>query len=518
MRVFLSGPMGSGKSTLGPWLARQLGKPFVDLDLFVEQQAGRSVQEIFTEEGESGFRSREQSAVSSILSSTPYGDALVALGGGTITNDDVRRRLLREGVLVTLMPPLSALQQRLGNGENRPLLATRNLESLLQERRDDYLECHAQLDTVAMDRQAILQNLRELLATPPLVVPLGRRTYRVHVGSGVRARLGGELDRLQGSSLGLVTDSNVISHWKDFVTPVGDRQPDYTLVLEPGEAHKNLQSVERVWNAALEHGADRQTLLLAWGGGVVGDLTGFAAATLLRGVRFVQMPTTLLAMVDSSVGGKTGFDHDRGKNLIGAFHQPECVLCDLDFLSTLPDREYRSGLAEVVKSMWLSGASDVAFLEDAMAGIRQRDPSVLQEMVCRSVALKSRIVEADEREAGSRRLLNLGHTVGHAIEADHGFQGLSHGESVALGMVAAVRISCGLGVMDRFVADRLITLMNGLGLPTDLDRYVTSGTWPFLTSDKKREGSSIHFVLPGQPGETQVQRLEMDVIRKHCAT
>jgi 3-dehydroquinate synthase len=284
------------------------------------------------------------------------------------------------------------------------------------------------------------------------------------------------------------------------------------VCLEAGEQHKNVHSIERIWDAALDAQVDRDALLLAVGGGVVGDMAAFAASTILRGIALGQLPTTLLSMVDSAVGGKTGIDRPQGKNLIGSFYQPRFVLCDVETLATLPLAERRSGLAEVVKSAWLDGEASVALLERCAEGLLAGELEATSEAVRMSVKLKARIVTEDEKESGVRATLNLGHTVGHAIEAASGFVGLRHGEAVALGMVAAFRLAERLGAGSTQASQRLLALLRRLGLPTELDRHLDERTLGFMHADKKRKGGKVRFIVPGAPGQTEQRALSVEEI------
>jgi shikimate kinase/3-dehydroquinate synthase len=230
-----------------------------------------------------------------------------------------------------------------------------------------------------------------------------------------------------------------------------------------------------------------------------------------------QIPTTLLAMVDSSVGGKTGFNRPRGKNLVGTFYQPKFVLCDVETLSTLPSEERIAGLAEVVKSAWLDSEESVALLERDAEALMAGDPDATIRAVRMSITLKSRIVHEDEHESGRRMLLNLGHTVGHGLEAASGYRGIRHGEGVALGMIAAMRVAAGIGRGRREETERLTRLLGKLGLPTDLDQRLNSRALEFIGSDKKRRGDRIHFVIPRLPGETEIELLSLDEVRSALA-
>jgi len=499
--VFLSGPMGAGKTTLGRALSRRLGARFVDLDAKIEGQQGVAIAQIFDRYGEAGFRAIERETLARLLTGEP---AVVSLGGGTVTHEPTRRRLLEAGTLVTLTAPLDQLLERVGEGEGRPLAA--KLERLLAERADAYAECHAEVRT-DVDEDAALDALAEVIARDAVVVPLGRRSYRVSFEA--LERLPAIVQGLDPSRVIVVTDDNVHDPWARAAAKARDAAA--TVVLPAGEEHKTVGTVERVWDAALEAGIDRRAVVVTVGGGVVGDLGGFAAATLMRGVRFVQVPTTTLAMVDASVGGKTGFDRAQGKNLVGAFHQPAHVLIDVKTLSTLPDEELRAGLAEVVKAAWLDSEEAVAALEADAERLLARDPRALSRVIRRSVELKARVVAEDEREGGRRRVLNLGHTVGHAIEAANGYVGIRHGEAVSLGMIAAFRMAARLGD-DRAAAHeaRARALLERLGLPTDLEAWWTPQTARFVGADKKRDGDDVRFIVPGAPGEVEVRTVPID--------
>ncbi len=510
--IFLSGMMGSGKSSVGRVLARSLGQPFVDLDARIVDRVGRSIADFFAAEGEAAFRALEAEEARQLIEAGQ--PAVVALGGGTVTRAATRRLLLRAGALVTLTAPASELARRLSGTDDRPLLARgagRVLEELLEERADAYAECHGTVQTGGRTVDAVAQAVRSIVDAAPIPVPLGGRTYRVHVGSGLRAELPARLD----GPLVLVTDENVDAAWAGTIREQLGARVSASVVLPPGEEHKTIRSVERIWDAALETGADRGATVLSVGGGVVGDMAGFAASTLLRGVAFAQVPTTLLAMVDASVGGKTGFDRRQGKNLVGSFHQPRFVLCDVDTLMTLPDADLRSGIAEVVKSAWLDSEAAVAAVERDVDAIVARDPAALIGAVRRSVALKADVVSEDEQESGRRMILNLGHTLGHAIEAAHGFVGIRHGEAVALGMMAAMRVAHALGDEGAQAhAHRLEALLVRAGLPHQLDPYLDARTLSFVGADKKRAGGKVRFVVPHGPGHQEIVPLGLEALRR----
>jgi 3-dehydroquinate synthase len=280
-------------------------------------------------------------------------------------------------------------------------------------------------------------------------------------------------------------------------------------VIAPGEASKTIVTVQSLWDAALAEAIDRDALVVAFGGGVVGDLAGFAASTVLRGVRCVQIATSLLAMVDSSVGGKTGFDHPAGKNLVGAFFQPSRVIVDLEHLVTLPPRELACGFAEIVKIALVRDEPLLAALERDAARLASGDRAALRPIVRAAIQAKIRVVRDDEREAGVRALLNLGHTLGHALEAHGGYARWLHGEAVAIGTVHEIEATERLGLTPRGTAERASALLSRLGLPTRADRADIEAAWPFVMSDKKRKGASVRLPVVTGPGLGQVVSLDV---------
>ncbi len=309
----------------------------------------------------------------------------------------------------------------------------------------------------------------------------------------------------------LVTDENVARLWGEPLASALARHgvsPRATVVLPAGEEHKRLSSVERALTAMVEAGADRDAVVIGHGGGVVTDIAGFTAATLLRGVRWAAMPTTLLSMVDASVGGKTGVDLGAAKNAVGAFHQPSAVVVDVARVATESDRAYASGLAEVVKSAAIGDASLFELIESDPEAVCRRDPARVAELAFRSVAVKAAIVARDEREAGDRALLNYGHTVGHALESEGGFTRLTHGEAVALGMVAALRIGVAEGVTPPSLADRVTLLLARLGLPVDLDAQPLAAALPLVALDKKRRRGAVRFVFLHALGDARVREID----------
>ena len=338
-------------------------------------------------------------------------------------------------------------------------------------------------------------------------VDLGERAYPIHIGAGLIGRTELFAPHITGSSVTIVTNTTVDPLYGDALraalAPLGKRVS--TVVLPDGEAYKNWETLNLIFDGLLTERADRKTTLVALGGGVIGDMTGFAAACYMRGVPFIQVPTTLLSQVDSSVGGKTGINHPLGKNMIGAFWQPRAVLIDTDCLGTLPERELRAGVAEVIKYGAIRDAGFFAWLEANVAALLAKDAAALAHAIHRSCEIKAEIVAADEREAGERALLNFGHTFGHAIEAAQGYGKWLHGEAVAAGMVCAAKLSqraCAFSPSD---TQRLARLLAAAQLPIEPPRIPVERWLDLMARDKKVEGGALRFVLLEQLGQAIVR-------------
>lgn len=366
---------------------------------------------------------------------------------------------------------------------------------------------------------------RSSVVAEPLFVELGDRAYPIHIVDGPVAHPAGHASFWAGflaasgvrNDIAMVTNETLAGPYGAPLGAVlrtaGHRAVD--IVVPDGERFKNAQMLETIHDAMLEARFDRTVTVIALGGGVVGDVAGFAAATYQRGVRFVQVPTTLLAQVDSSVGGKTGINHRLGKNMIGAFHQPQGVVIDLATLDTLPPREFAAGLAEVIKYGASLDAAFFGWLEHSMPALLRRDRAALRHAIRRSCELKAGIVGADEREAGRRALLNFGHTFGHAIEGATGYGTWLHGEAVGAGMVMATRLSARMGLVDAALATRVAALVAAAGLSPE-PPLLAVGDWRhWMASDKKAEGGRLRFVLLdalGQARVTSVDDADLDAV------
>ena len=353
-----------------------------------------------------------------------------------------------------------------------------------------------------------------------LSVNLGEKSYNIFVGVDMLPILLSKITEFKPSALCVVSDQTVSALYSNYCIGAFDgwSLPVHSVTVDDGEGSKSWIGLNKVYDALLQNACDRKVMLVALGGGVVGDLTGFAAATYMRGVSFTQVPTTLLAQVDSSVGGKTAINHPLGKNMIGAFYQPKLVVCDLRTLETLPSRELSAGLAEVIKYGPIADIPFMTWLEDVMDALMNREISAMAHAVQRCCEIKADVVGQDEKETGLRAILNFGHTFGHAIEAGMGYGVWLHGEGVAAGMVMAAELSHRLGLIDEAFVRRLTTLIQRAGLPTKgpiLDAADNAGRYlDLMRIDKKSEGGEIRFVLIDGPGKAVVRAAPDALVRQ----
>ena len=510
--VFLVGLSGSGKTTVGRLLAARLGVRFVDTDTEIERIAGRPIPAIFAADGEAAFRTLERRVVSEVAQSDP---AVVSTGGGAPVDEDSRKAMHLAGDIVWLDAPTDVLLRRVAaNGApDRPLLAgdgAAALDRLREERRFAYAEADLRVDTSALrpERLAamIAENLEQIAGIDTVWVRAPSRTYPVYVGSGLLDRAGQLLEHHGlGGTLRIIADERVADLHGDRLRSALGGAPQRWYPVPAGEEHKTLDQAYRLYDALLADKPERGDTIIAFGGGVIGDLAGFVAATLLRGVPFVQVPTTVLSQVDSSVGGKVGVDHPSGKNLIGAFHQPSLVLADLDVLHSLPPREIAAGWAEVVKIAVVQDAALFDELERSAESLAGLDPDAARSAIRRAIELKAHLVEQDEQDTkGIRAVLNYGHTLGHAIEAASDYATFLHGEAVAVGMAGAAHIAHRMGLHPADAVQRQSRLMRTLGLPQGCPDLPRERVEAAITLDKKRAQGRTVWILPRGLGDVVV--------------
>jgi len=491
--LFLYGPLGTGKSTIGRLLARNLKLPFIDLDRVIETKAGMSIPQIMERQGEPAFRNLETSVLKETVGhafsvTTPAQDKVIALGGGALLLNENRTFVESNGKVVFLMAELHTLLKRLNtDSEKRPLLAgdlREKLSSLLATRGEHYNSFALR---VKVDGKSIEENAHRAQ------VALGRH----HLSAmGEYDVIVGQIDSLSYSNSIIVTDENVAKFHAEKISSLKTR----VITIPAGEAYKNLETVSYLWKSFLENGLDRKSTVVALGGGVVGDLAGFAASTYMRGINWVGMPTTLLSMVDSSLGGKTGFDLPEGKNLIGSFYPPKLVLADPSLLLTLTERELRSGMAEVVKHGVISDPELLSLCSRGLGWVKDH----LEEIVKRAMAVKIKIIEKDPYEKGIRAKLNLGHTIGHAVELVSKFK-LRHGEAIAIGMAAEARYAARVGLATHGLVEAIAETISALGLPIRIpDEMPRDEIILAMRVDKKKSAKSIRFALPVEIGRVEL--------------
>ncbi len=509
--IVLVGMMGAGKTSIGRRLAARLGLPFRDADAEIELAAGCTVPELFARYGEREFRDGERRVIRRLLAGEPL---VLATGGGAFMAEETRAAVRQEAVSVWLRCKLPTLLRRVAGRESRPLLSGGDpaeiLQRLLDIRQPVYAEADLAVDCGDETPDATTSRvLGALLAWHPprrLAVRLATSSYDVVIGEHLLDRAGALLAPVLAQKRAVVvTDASVARlHLPSLLEGLARTAVTTSQIIVPaGETSKTLDTYGRVVDGLLEAGVERGTTVIALGGGVVGDLAGFAAATTLRGLPFVQAPTTLLAQVDSSVGGKTGVNTGRGKNLVGAFHQPRMVLADTATLATLPVRELRAGYAEIAKAGLIGDAAFFAWCEQHGTRLIGGDRDLQGEAIRRACAFKAAVVGDDEREEkpnDGRALLNLGHTFGHALEAEVGYGGgLLHGEAVAVGLGLAFRLSARLGLCPEADADRVTAHLAATGLAAELRmlnrRFSAATLIGHMRRDKKVRDGRLKFVL-----------------------
>ncbi len=518
--IFLVGMMGSGKTTIGRSLANYTGKTFVDSDHEIQERTGVKIPIIFDIEGEAGFRKRETEVLQELVK---MNNVVLATGGGAILSEGNRELLKRHGTVVYLRAAVIDLQRRTRHDKNRPLLQTKNLHAkltqLLAERDGFYREAaHLIIDSSSQGVRNLVNKLAQQLVvykkkkemmqtiTVDLVNSPEQRSYPIHIGSNLLSRSDLILPHLSQKRVAIISNTTVAPLYLDKLRESLGRHgvESVSVILPDGESYKNWETMSQIFDELLTHRCERNTTVVALGGGVVGDLTGFAAASFLRGVPFIQVPTTLLAQVDSSVGGKTGINHPQGKNMIGAFYQPKLVLVDSSTLDTLPDRELRAGIAEIIKYGLIRDLGFFEWLEQNMEQLLVRESSVLHEAIRRSCEMKAEIVAADEKENGVRALLNLGHTFGHAIENGMGYGVWLHGEAVAAGIIMAAELSQRLDLVHEVDVLRIRKIFLDTGLPVVAPKFSIEKYLELMSLDKKVSAGKIRFILLNRIGEASM--------------
>jgi 3-dehydroquinate synthase len=532
--VVLVGLPGSGKSAAGKRLARRHGASFVDLDEIVERDAGRPVPEIFATEGEAGFRRREREAVASLGAPDPHPDLrrVISTGGGSVVDPRNRWALYRGRVAVWLDGPPEVLGQRLGRSANvRPLIEGKDpvdaVRRLAGERERFYA---AALRVGATASQDAIANVLEDLAAagPSQSVALLRADTaigRVEIGQGNAAAAVDAALRRQNARRAILLSEPKAWEVAGSALAASLAKEGWQveqIMLPRGERAKRLAVVERTCRQLARLRVDRRETLVAIGGGALTDTAGYSAAAYLRGIAIVQVPTTLVGQIDAALGGKTAVDLPEGKNLVGAFHQPVAFVADVAFLATLPPRELRAALGEAVKMGVLGDERLLELLEEDGPAIargerRPFETGSMAELVERCAWAKVEVVTADEREAGLRMILNLGHTIGHGIEAAGGYKALLHGEAVAHGLRGAFAMAGAMDLAPPERAERINSLLDRLGLAIRPPKVSLEAVYDRMATDKKHALGRLNWVLPDATGVQVRQDVPVEAIEAGLA-
>ncbi len=504
--IVLTGFMASGKTSVGKRLAQRLGLPFIDTDEEIRRGAGVEITEIFSTLGEAHFRNLEAEVCADHAGCGPK---VIAVGGGAMNDPENRRALAAEGLCFNLKCNPAETLKRAEDDTGRPLLQCNNpkekIAELLEHREPSYASMPFHIDTSDGTVENVCDTIMRIAGAFPddgeirMVTTSDGGGYPIFIGSSVMGLIGDVLaHRNLGRKVAVVTDTTVRDLFLDEFLHTLLAAGFYPIpcVIPAGEDSKTLDQAAKLYERLIIGGLDRRGVVIALGGGVVGDIAGFVAATYMRGVQFVQCPTTLLAMVDSSVGGKTGVDLPQGKNLVGAFKQPMTVLADVWAFKTLPAAEISNGMAELVKHTLIGDAELWERIEHASGA-----PELNAALTGRSVEVKIKVVESDPYEKGARARLNLGHTIGHAVEKCSGYA-LSHGAAVAVGLAAAARISRRMGFCSDDLPDKVEAVLVKLGLPithaNNVDELIAA-----LAADKKTTAGQARFVLIRGPGSVE---------------
>jgi len=520
MKIVLTGFMGTGKTSVGKALSSELGYEFVDTDTLIEKREGMAISLIFKKKGEEYFREVEQATVEEV---SRKNRVVIATGGGVIKNKINVDNLGKRGVIVWLKAnPEIILKRVMLEGGKRPLLDVKEpldeINKLLSERLKFYEQADASVDTNYITPRETAHEIIELLGLDgqEVTVDLGDRSYDILIGSRMLERLGLRLKEFRPTKVAIVSNKTIFPLYKDILLKslgAYNIVPEIFLIPD-GEEYKDLLWTYHLHGELLKAKFDRSSLLIAVGGGVIGDITGFVASTYMRGIKFIQVPTTLLSQVDSSVGGKTGVNHPLGKNMIGTFYQPSLVMVDIDTLKTLPHKEFLSGMAEVIKYGIIADRDLFDYLKTNKHDILSLGDSIIH-IIKRSCAIKADVVSNDEQESGLRAILNFGHTIGHAIETVTGYKRYLHGEAIAIGMCAAAELAVKSGICNPTATSHIRELIESYNLPAlipdDLNATEILGA---MEIDKKVKAGKINLILPESIGTVRIEdNVNREIIR-----
>jgi 3-dehydroquinate synthase len=525
--IILTGFMATGKSSVGRRLAIRLGYDFLDLDTLIAAEARMPIAQVFATKGEPAFRALEARMVEHVANRT---GSVVATGGGTIVDPRNFDALKRDGLIITLTADPQTIMARIGPGEDRPMLwggdKLERIHTLLEQRAPVYAKADLIVDASAQTIDQVVKHILDFLdlhhviprgsavALPAMAesfrLALGPRSHEVIIGPNILGEVGRFAQGLDLASTGvLITNPKDSQRFGLRLARVLDESKFSVTCIEiPGqEEEKGLEQLSWLYRQMAKHRLERRSPVFALGGVVIGEIAGYAAATYLRGLPLIHLPTSLIAQVDTSIGGKVGVNLPEGKNLVGTFYQPRLVVSDVETLTALEDRDFRAGLAEVVKIAAIRDRGFFEYLEGNVEEVLSRDLRVLVRLVRRACEIKANLVEADEWDTGIRPLLNFGHTVGHALEAATCYRGPNHGEAVSIGMVVAATLSMQRRLCSEEDLTRLKRLLQAFGLPITLPMDAAEIS-RFVRYDKKIQSGHIRFVLLRGIGEASVESLD----------
>lgn len=508
--IFLIGFMGTGKSAIGRILAKMSGYEFFDSDEEIEKKAGMTIKDIFSQQGESHFRKLESEAIADLANRS---NCVIATGGGVVLSSRNMETLRSNGTIISLKAKPEVILERIDKTDGRPLLEVNNpyntIHEILNTRKGLY-KGDLILDTSYMNPEEAAIRINAFVNSEKqssrLTIDFARGACEIVSGSHLIDDLNKFIGAVYPKGKVLIISSPAIHGlWgsKLMDTLNGCYPLDWCLIPD-GEEYKNIENLSKIYDKATEMKLERDSLIIGFGGGVIGDITGFAASTFMRGIPYIQIPTTLLSQSDSSIGGKTAINYKEGKNLIGSFYQPKMVIADTSLLVTLPPIEFRNGLAEVIKYGMICDYEFFEYLENKLDKILQLDQEAVSYIIRKSCSIKASIVQQDEMDHGPRMLLNYGHTIGHAIEAATDYRLFRHGEAVSLGMEGAAYIAAAMGIINGNYRSRQSKLLAGAGLPIRFPYMNIEKVFNLMKNDKKSQKGHLRFVLPKSPGDSAV--------------
>ena len=528
--IIITGFMGTGKTTVGEEVARRLNRKFYDTDRMIESQNNLSILDIFNKFGEAHFRELERNIFQRLLTTTK--DAVIATGGGTLLFLKNGEKSLNSSIIFCLSSRSEILIKRLTRSSSRPLLQKEELEenisTLLKKREKEYHKMGHQIDTSDISPVQVAKKIIRIYrlavgsdceSTAKLKVEINPQSHSYTIE--IKAEIIKEAGRLikKSSSPGKVvvlTNDLVYSlYYQELKGSLDQSRLDNQVIIVPdGERYKSLKTCHYIINQLIEYRADRSSVLITLGGGVICDLGGFVAATYMRGIPLVHIPTTLVAQIDASIGGKTAADHPRAKNLIGAFYQPRLVLCDPEVLKTLRRKDLLNGLFEAIKIALVCDKELFFFIADNQNGILKRDQDILRPLIVRCIREKVQIVEKDPLDENLRAILNFGHTFAHALETNGKYRSISHGQAVGLGMLLAFRLSNILGHLPERKTKEAYELIARLVKFDMLKKMDPRETWDTMALDKKAKQGKVRFVLLQDIGKPVIEEVSRKVFFK----